>query len=472
MKSYKFYLAGTFTHSINKFKISNSYTHQVVAEVSVALQSHLETAIVAAQGVEKQLAHMPAFERYEILMHIAELLRQEKETVAQVLSLEACKPLKLALGEVERAIQTFIVAAEETKRLPMEAIGMDWTPAGVGKQGLIKYFPVGLVAGISPFNFPLNLAVHKIAPAIATGCPIVLKPSSSTPLSCLELARIIHQTALPKGALSVLPMHRETGNLLVTDSRFKLLSFTGSPDVGWKMKADAGKKRVVLELGGNAGVIVAPSADWRQAIEKCVLGSFAYAGQVCIHTQRIYVHRKLFANFVKQFVAKTKQLKSGPCDDPQTDISALIDEKNALRVASWVQQAISAGAKLLCGGSRRGAYMPPTVLTNTQSDMLVCCAEIFGPVVVIEPYDDFKTAVAEINNSRYGLQAGVFTDSLSEMDYAFNTIEVGGLMINEVPTFRMDHMPYGGIKDSGLGREGVRYAMLDMLEPKLLVTSS
>ncbi|MBU2650811.1 MAG: aldehyde dehydrogenase family protein, partial [Bacteroidetes bacterium] len=346
---------------------------------------------------------------------------------------------------------------------------IDWTPAGTGKEGIVGYFPIGLVAGISPFNFPLNLAVHKIAPAIAAGCPIILKPSSNTPLSTLLLATIIDQTELPKGAVSILPMDRKTGNLMVTDERFKLLSFTGSPEVGWKMKEDAGKKKVILELGGNAGVIVSNSANLEKAVPKCVNGGFAYSGQVCIHTQRIYVQEDVFERFADMFVEQTRKLNAGDPENPETDISVMIDEENAKRVEVWVQEAIDDGAAILCGGKRKAAYFEPTVLTNTRFDMKVCSLEIFGPVVVIEKYRSFQDAVNEINKGRFGLQTGVFTNRIDEMNMAFHDLEVGGVIINDVPTFRVDHMPYGGVKDSGLGREGVKYAMMDMLEPKILV---
>jgi len=469
METYKLYLAGSFVETKDKIKIVNAFSNKCVAEASLASETELEQAITAAQKVEKVMAAMPSYQRYDILMNIAGLMKSEKNRLALVLSNEACKPLKLALAEVDRAIQAFIVGAEEAKRLPKEYLSIDWTAAGEGKEGLVKYFPVGLVAGISPFNFPLNLAVHKIAPAIAAGCPIILKPSSSTPLSTLELAKLIDKTELPKGALSVLPMDRKTGNLLVTDERFKLLTFTGSPEVGWNMKNDAGKKKIVLELGGNAGVIVTDTAKIEKAVAKCVAGGFAYAGQVCIHTQRIFVHKNIFREFTEPFIEKVKMLKSGPSENTDTDISALINEKNAIRVESWVKDAIASGAKLLCGGERKGSFFEPTVLTATKNEMNVCCCEIFGPVVVLEPYEDFEKVVEEVNNSRYGLQAGVFTDRISEMDYAFNHIEVGGLIINDVPTFRVDHMPYGGVKDSGLGREGIKYAILDMMEPRLLV---
>jgi len=402
-------------------------------------------------------------------MEIAQKMIGQKDLLAHTLCLEAAKPLKYALGEVDRAIQTFIIAAEECKRLPSEYIQIDWTPAGEGKEGIVKYFPVGIVAGISPFNFPLNLTVHKLAPAIATGCPIILKPARSTPLSAILLAKIIDSTELPKGALSVLPMDRVSGNQLVTDERFSLLTFTGSPQVGWNMKNQAGKKRVVLELGGNAGVIVTETANLDIAITKCVNGAFSYSGQVCIHTQRIYVHESIIKEFTNRFVEQTNKLKHGNPLDITTDISSMIDEENAIRIEQWVKEALENGAKLVCGGIRKGSFYPPTIITNTKQEMKVCSQEVFGPVVVIEAYNSFKNAVDNINSSEFGLQAGIFTNKLDEQNHAFNEIKVGGVIINDVPTFRVDHMPYGGIKNSGFGREGVKYAMLDMLEPKLLI---
>ncbi|MEI8203842.1 MAG: aldehyde dehydrogenase family protein [Bacteroidota bacterium] len=469
MKNYSIYSAGRFVETSESFSIINPATSEIIATSYFAGKDEFENSVIKALSLESELKNMPSFLKYEILMEIAYSIKAEKQYLGEILSSESGKPIKLALGEIERALQTFIVAAEESKRIAGEVMQIDWTSVAAGKEGIVKYFPVGLVAGIAPFNFPLNLAVHKIAPAIAAGCPIILKPATSTPLSTLELARIIDKTALPKGAVSILPMNRQTGNLLVTDPRFKLLSFTGSPEVGWKMKTDAGKKKVVLELGGNAGVIVAPSANLQTAVNKCVSGGFSYSGQVCIHTQRIFIHTSIFDAFANAFVEKAQQMKMGHPLDPLTDISAMIDEDNAIRVEEWVNEAINSGAKLLCGGKRNATFFEPTVLTQTKSEMKVCAMEIFGPVVVLEPYDDFNSAIQQINNSRYGLQAGVFTDSLHEMNLAFAELEVGGVMINEVPTFRVDHMPYGGIKDSGLGREGVKYAMLDMMEAKILV---
>jgi len=469
METYKIYSGGEFLTSTNKLEVRNSFNNELIATTFLAGKEELEHSISAAHKIQKELKHLSSYKRYEILMTIAHSIEESKERLGKVLSLEACKPLKYAIGEIDRAIQTFIVAAEESKRLPKEYISLDWTKAGDHKEGLIKYFPIGLIVGIAPFNFPLNLAVHKIAPAIASGNPIILKPARSTPLSVLELAKIIDKTDLPKGAISILPMDRLAGNQLVTDERFKMLSFTGSPKVGWKMKTEAGKKKIALELGGNAGVIVTESAYINNAVDRCLLGSFAYSGQVCIHVQRIYVHSNIFDEFISSFVEKVKSLKTGEPDNIDTDISCMIDQQNAIRVENWVNDSLTEGAELICGGKRKGTYYEPTVLTNTNPKMNVCSLEIFGPVVNIEKYEHFEEAVKEINNSEYGLQAGVFTNNIKEMNYAFDEIEAGGVMINEVPTFRVDHMPYGGIKNSGYGREGIKYAIHEMMEPRLLV---
>ncbi len=469
MKHYKIYLGGDFITTGQELPVKNPYSGEVFATTFLASAGELEKAIQKAESARALLAEMPSYQVSEALFQVSGMIKKDREELAKVLAMESGKPMKYALGEIDRAAQTFLVAAEESKRIPGEYLSLDWTPAGEGKEAWVKYFPLGLIAGIAPFNFPINLAVHKIAPALASGNPIILKPARSTPLSVLELARIIDQTSFPKGALSILPMDRESGNQLVTDNRFKMLTFTGSPEVGWKMKKDAGKKKVVLELGGNAGVIVAQSANVEKAVERCLIGGFAYSGQVCIHVQRIYVHESIFNVFAENFVQRVGQLKVGNPLDPSTDISVMIDEENAQRVSEWVGEAVKAGVKILTGGEKEGAYFQPTVLTGTKNEMKVCSLEIFGPVVTLEPYASFQQALNEVNNSRYGLQAGVFTGSLTEMNLAFNHLQVGGVIINDVPTFRVDHMPYGGIKDSGLGREGVKYAIHEMLEPRLLV---
>jgi acyl-CoA reductase-like NAD-dependent aldehyde dehydrogenase len=469
MDSFPIFCAGKFIETGNALDVINPYTGKSFARTWLAGNTELDEAINEAVKVQQVLKDLPSYMRYEILVYIKEGLIKLRQEFAELLSLESGKPIRYALGEVDRSIQSFAVAAEESRRLPAEYLGIDWTPAGKGKEGLVKYFPIGIVAGISPFNFPLNLAVHKIAPAIAAGCPIILKPSSSTPLSTLKLSRLIAETDLPPGAVSILPMDRVTGNRMVTDDRISLLSFTGSPAVGWEMKRQAGKKKVVLELGGNAGVIISKGTNMQEAIPKCVTGAFSYSGQVCIHTQRIYVLKELYEEFTDRFVNLATRLKYGNPLEPSTEIAAMIDEPNAVRVEARVNEALKEGANLLTGNIREGSFYTPTVLTGTQPDMKVCSEEIFGPVVIIEQIENIKEAVERINESRFGLQAGIFTDSIDEMNYAFNHLEVGGVIINDVPTFRVDHMPYGGVKDSGQGREGIRYAMLDMLEPRLLV---
>ena len=347
MESYKIYCGGEFIETGIPHKVIYPFTQQVFAETYLATEKELEKAIIKALEVRDEMKKLPSFMRYEILMSISDMLKDEKDKMAEIICMEAGKPMKYSKAEVERAIQVFIIAAEESKRLPKEYISLDWTPAGKGKEGLVKYFPVGIVAGISPFNFPINLAVHKIAPAIAAGCPIILKPASSTPLATLELAKIIDKTKLPKGAVSILPMDRKTGNRLVTDERFRLLTFTGSPEVGWQMKKDAGKKKVVLELGGNAGVIVSKSADIELAVKRCLAGGYAYSGQVCIHVQRIYIDKSIYKDFEEEYVKAVKTLKYGDPLKADTDISVMIDEANAIRVESWVNEAVKAGAKVI-----------------------------------------------------------------------------------------------------------------------------
>lgn len=469
MHEFEIYIGGEFLKTSTTLEVRNPYNNEIIATTYLGGKKELEKAIVSALEVQKSLRSLPSHIKYNSLNQIADSLKLQKQEFARILCLESAKPIKYALGEVDRAIATFLIAAEEAKRLPREYIDLEWTPSGEGKEGLVKYFPVGLVAGISPFNFPLNLAVHKIAPAIAAGCPIILKPSTSTPLSTLMLARIIDATDLPKGSVSIVPMDRATGNQMVIDERIQLLSFTGSPEVGWKMKNEAGKKKLVLELGGNAGVIVTETADIEDAVKKCVIGGFAYSGQVCIHAQRIYVQEKVYDIFTEKFLKAVDSLKVGDPIDPTTDISSMIDEPNAKRVEQWVTEAVEEGAEIIAGGERDKSYYPPTVLTHTQPNMKVCALEVFGPVVTLEKYTLFDDAVSFVNKGSYGLQAGIFTNSISEMNDAFQNIETGGVIINDVPTFRVDHMPYGGVKNSGFGREGVKYAIHDMMEPRILV---
>ena len=367
-----------------------------------------------------------------------------------------------------RGSLTFRTAAEEALRITGEWLPLDWNAANRGRSGIVRRYPIGPVAGISPFNFPLNLAAHKVAPAIAAGCSIVLKPPSKDPLVMLRVARYIAETDLPKGAVSVLPMDRPTGDRMVSDDRFKLLSFTGSPSVGWKMKADAGRKNVVLELGGNAGAIVDETADLDWAVNRLVFGAFAYAGQVCISVQRIYVVRAIYEEFERRFVEKVRSVRSGDPLDPATDLGPMVDDKAISRTHEWVREALDGGARALAGGEPDGRFYPATVLVDVPRDARVCGEEVFAPVVNLFAVDSFADAVAEINASRFGLQCGVFTSSLEHTLVAHDELDVGGVIVNDVPTWRIDPMPYGGVKESGLGREGLRWSIDDMTEPRLL----
>ncbi|MEA3317256.1 MAG: aldehyde dehydrogenase family protein [Bacteroidota bacterium] len=472
MKEYNIYIAGEFSSTENELEVFSPFNNKLIAKTYIAGKAELDIAITKAEEVKEELKNLPSYKKYKILNDISEAIKKDRERLADILSLEAGKPLKYALGEIDRAIQVFVIAAEESKRLPKEYFSLDWTAPGERKEALVKYFPVGIIAGIAPFNFPLNLAVHKIAPAIASGNAVIIKPSRSTPLSVLELAKIIDTTDLPKGAVSILPMDRNAGNQLVVDDRINMLSFTGSPAVGWKMKNEAGRKKVALELGGNAGVVVSDKSDIDTAVKKCLIGGFAYSGQVCIHVQRIFVHENVFKEFVDKFVKLTEQLKFGAPENPDTDISVMIDENNALRVEAWVDESVENGAKILYGGKRKGNYYEPTIITDTKKEMKVCSLEIFGPVVTVEKFSNFNEAINLINDSEYGLQAGIFTDSIMEMNNAFNDLEVGGVVINDIPTFRVDHMPYGGVKNSGFGREGVKYSIHEMMEARLMVTNN
>jgi acyl-CoA reductase-like NAD-dependent aldehyde dehydrogenase len=469
MEPFRIYSGGLFVKTSRELIVSNPFDGKPFAQTWLAGEAELEQAVEGAIKAFEVLKKLSSLDRSRILLEISQQISAREALFASIIAREAAKPWRYAMAEVRRAAQTFFVASEEARRLPREYLSLDWTPEAAGREGLVKYFPVGPVAGISPFNFPLNLAVHKIAPAIAAGCPIVLKPASSTPLATLELAKIIDQTGLPKGAVSILPMDRKTGNRLVTDERFKLLSFTGSPEVGWKMKEDAGKKKVVLELGGNAGTIVAASANVDHAVKRCLVGGFAYQGQVCIHAQRIFIHESLFDAFAGKLLAGAEALKYGDPLSPETDITSMIDESNAQRVETWVGEALASGAKVLCGGKRNGSYFEPTIIIGAEPGMKVFDEEVFGPVVTLNAFSTFREAVEQVNKSRYGLQAGVFTNNIDELDFAFNQLEVGGVIHNDSPIFRTDHMPYGGVKDSGLGREGVKYAIHDMLEPRILV---
>ena len=464
-----FLVDGKWLESGDVVEVHSPYDHSVVGTVFQGRREHAEAAIAAAVKAFGTTRRLPAFERQRVLKRVAQAIGERKEEFARTVAQEAGKPIKAARTEVERAIFTFTVAAEESTRNYGEYLPLDWQEFTAGRWGIVRRFPLGPIAGITPFNFPVNLVAHKLAPAIAVGCPMVLKPAPQTPLSALLLAQTVQQAGWPDGALNVLPLSNEDASVLVSDDRLKLISFTGSASVGWDIKRRAGKKKVILELGGNAGVIVHSDADLNYAAERCVAGGFAYAGQTCISVQRILVERTVFGKFTELLLAAVKKLKTGDPLEGTTDLGPMIRESDAVRTVDWVQEAVRAGARLLAGGQRKGSVVEPTVLTNTRSEMKVNCQEIFGPVVTVEAYEDFGEALKQVNNSAYGLQAGIFTRDVKLLFNAYEELEVGGVIAGDVPTFRIDHMPYGGIKDSGLGREGLRYAMEEMSEPKLLV---
>ena len=464
-----FFLDGKWIEAGEPLEIRSPYDQSVVGQVFQGTKEHADGAIGAAVKAFGTTRRLPAFERQRVLRRVAQAIAERKHEFARTIALEAGKPLRAARTEVDRAVFTFTVAAEESTRIYGEYLPLDWQEYTAGRWGIIRRFPVGPILGITPFNFPLNLVAHKVAPAIAAGCPIIVKPAPATPLTALLLAEAVQQAGWPDGGLNVLPLSVEDTALLVADDRIKLISFTGSASVGWAIKRNSGKKKVILELGGNAGVIVHNDTDIAYAAERCVTGGFSYAGQSCISVQRILVERSVCGRFTELFLAAVAKLQTGDPLDDNTDVGPLIREADAARALDWVQEAIRGGARLLSGGQRRGSLLEPTVLTGTRPEMRVNCEEIFAPVVTIEAYDKVEDALRTLNNSSYGLQAGIFTRDARLLFHAYEELEVGGLVAGDVPSFRIDHMPYGGLKDSGLGREGLRYAIEEMTEPKLLV---
>jgi acyl-CoA reductase-like NAD-dependent aldehyde dehydrogenase len=464
-----FYVDGKWREEGELVEIHAPYDGAVLARVYQGRREHAEAAIAAAVKAFGTTRRLPAFERQRVLRRIADGIHQRRDEFSRTLAQEAGKPIKSARIEVDRAIFTFNIAAEETVRGYGEYLPLDWQQSTAGRWGIVKPFPLGPIAGITPFNFPLNLVAHKVAPAIAAGCSMVLKPAPQTPLSSLLLAEVIQQAGWPDGGFNAVLLSNEDSSLLVTDERIKLISFTGSAAVGWSIKSNAGKKKVLLELGGNSGVIVHSDADLAYAAGRCVTGGFSYAGQACISVQRIFIEQSVFGKFVELFLEGVGKLKTGDPLDETSDLGPMIRESDAIRAHDWVQEAVRGGARLLCGGHRKGSMLEPTVLTSTKPNMKVNCQEIFAPVVTVEPYTDFPSALKLVNNSPYGLQAGLFTRDAKLIFEAYEELELGGLIAGDVPTFRIDHMPYGGVKDSGLGREGLRYAIEEMTEPKLLV---
>jgi acyl-CoA reductase-like NAD-dependent aldehyde dehydrogenase len=465
---FRVYLAGEWRDGA-PYTVACPYDGVPVGVVHRAGPADLEQAIEAAAGAFETTRKLPGHARAAALRKISERIAAEAEDLARTIALEAGKPIKQARVEVGRSVTTFAAAAEEATRFHDEVLHLDALAGGENRPALVRRFPIGPIAAISPFNFPLNLVAHKLAPAIAAGCPVVLKPASQTPLSALKLAAIIAESGWPSAALSVLPMSSGDAAPLVEDDRFKLLTFTGSPAVGWDMKRRAGRKRVTLELGGNAGVIVHSDADLSFAADRCVAGGYGYAGQSCISVQRVFVHEPAYEEFMDSFVPKVRALKVGHPLDEATDLGSLISAGDGERVAAWLEEARAAGAECLLGGDVKGGVVPPTVVVKAGPDLRVNNQEIFAPVVTVQTYGDFGEALRAVNDSDYGLQAGVFTRDVKRIFQAYEELEVGGVMANEVPTWRIDPMPYGGVKQSGFGREGLKYAIEEMTEPKLLV---
>lgn len=463
-----FFLGGEWVTSRSSMQVTNPYDDAIVGTVSLASDKDIEKAIERALvGFQKTRA-LQSYQRFEILSFIANGLKEQKEEFAQLITAEVGKPIQFSRAEVERAVVTFQLAAEESKRIGGDVVPLDLTSAAQNRFGLVRRFPLGIVLGIAPFNFPLNLVAHKLAPAIASGNAFILKPPPQAPLTSLKLASIIEASSFPVEALSVLPCTNEVAEKLVKDDRIKMLSFTGSPSVGWQLKPKAGKKKVLLELGGNAGVIVDQTANVDEAVRKNVVGSFVYSGQVCIKVQRIYVHEAVYDNYKGKVVDATKALKVGDPKNSETVVGPVINDAASDRITSWISEARDEGAKVLIGGGNNGRCIAPTVFENVPRTTKVFCTEIFGPVVTLHKFKTIEEAVAGVNDSPFGLQAGIFSNDFRNILFAYNNLEVGAVIVNDNPTFRVDNMPYGGVKDSGFGREGVKYAIEAMTEPKLL----
>jgi acyl-CoA reductase-like NAD-dependent aldehyde dehydrogenase len=467
--TYPYYLANEAVAANADLEVTDKYTGEVATRVAMADASAIDAGIAAAVEAARPMAAMASFERQAALQHCVERFRERKDELAYSLCVEAGKPIRDAEGEVSRLIDTFRIAAEESVRMYGEVQPLDISARAKGYRGMWKRVPIGPCSFISPFNFPLNLAAHKIAPALAVGCPFVMKPASRTPLGALIIGEVLAETDLPKGAFSILPCSRDGADLFTTDERLKLLSFTGSPAVGWDLKARAGKKKVVLELGGNAAVVVDRDADLDDAVERTIFGAFYQSGQSCIGVQRILIHRDIHAEMRDRLVARTRELKAGSPHDRETFIGPMISESEARRLEGWIDEARSNGAEVLCGGRRDGVMLEATLLENVRPDEKISAEEAFGPVAILQAFESWDEALDAVNDSRYGLQAGIFTRDIYKIQRAWDRLEVGGIVVGDVPSYRVDNMPYGGVKDSGLGREGIRFAMEDMTEIRNLV---
>ncbi len=469
-KTYPYYLANKALQPNTALDVLDKYSGEVATRVALADAAAIERAIAAAHAAQAPMRKLPPYARQAVLEHCVARFRERKDELAMALCIEAGKPIKDAEGEVTRLIDTFKVAAEEAVRINGEVMNLEISERARGYRGFVQRVPIGACSFITPFNFPLNLVAHKVAPAIAAGCPFVLKPSEKTPVGALIIGEILAETDLPEGAFSILPCRIEDASPFVSDERLKLLSFTGG-QIGWQLKAQAGRKKVVLELGGNAACIV--DSDQKDnldhVVDRLIFGSFYQSGQSCIKVQRVLIHASLYDEVCSRFVAATRKLKAGDPKQRDTFLGPMIDEAAAQRLESWVAEATQAGAKLLCGGGRNGNMLEASVLEDVPGDAKISRQEAFGPVTLLAKFEDFDAAIAAVNASDYGLQAGVFSNDLAHATRAWNELDVGGVIINDIPSFRVDNMPYGGVKLSGLGREGIRYAIEDMTERRLMV---
>ena len=471
METRPFLVNGEWRTGEGTFEVTSPYDDSVVAEIGVPTAADVEEATAVAAETFETSQHLPVHVRSEALDHISRRLAETIDENAALIAREGGKPLKWATVEATRAVSTFRWASETIRHGDDELMRLD-TEAALGSRiGLIRRFPVGPVLGITPFNFPLNLVAHKVAPALAVGAPIVVKPASSTPIGSLRLAEFFAETDLPKGMYQVLPVRSKVADGMARDERFRKISFTGSADIGWYLKGLDPKKRVTLELGGNAGVIVHSDADLDHAAARIAFGGYYQAGQSCISVQRVLVASEVYEDFTARLVKQVESLKVGDPMDPTVDVGPVIDKGEVVRIREWVDEAVSQGAEVLAGGTGEGPIFQPTLLGDVNPEMKVCREEVFGPVVTISPYQTFEEALASVNDSKYGLQAGVFTNDINRAFQAHRTLEVGGVIVNDVSAFRADQMPYGGAKDSGFGREGLKYAMDEMTEPRIMVMS-
>jgi len=470
MKRQRLLIGGEWVEASEYTVLKSPYSGESIAEIPSATEAETDRAIAAAHAARGEMAAMPAHRRAAILEKAAMLLTEREDEAAKLLALEAAKPITTARAEVQRTIQTYKFAAEEAKRIHGETLPLDAAPGGEGRMAYTIREPLGVIGAITPFNFPLNLVAHKLGPAIAAGNAVVLKPAAQTPLSAFFIAELLMEAGLPAGALNVVTgSGRLVGDRIVTDPRVSMITFTGSPEVGIGIRSRAGLKRVTLELGSNAAVIVDKGVNLDKIVPRCVTGAFSNQGQVCISLQRAYVHEALFDEFVEKFAEATRRLKVGDPMDPRTDLSALIASGETDRVLQWIEEAKAHGTEVAEGGAKRDGMLLPTVLLNADRALKVSCQEAFAPIVVINRVSSVEEAIGLVNDSRFGLQAGVYTDSVHTALEAAEKLHVGGVMINDIPTFRVDHMPYGGVKESGMGREGVKYAVEEMTEMKLVV---